>query len=148
MALYALAEHYEYNDTKEKMIRDRLVVGIRDCTLSERLQMEPELTLRKPRKSFGNGKLSIIKGRDSKSLEEVRSGSHGHPSKRKGTNKATKLQSGEVLCSSTKILQPMRQRPTPERPMSSKGCRVSSLSIRTLQFIVLLQISLGGVNIK
>ena len=29
------------------MIRDRIVVGILDCHLSEKLQMEPELTLEK-----------------------------------------------------------------------------------------------------
>ena len=32
------------------MIRDRIVVGIRDSTLSERLQMDPDLTLEKAKK--------------------------------------------------------------------------------------------------
>ena len=32
------------------MIRDRLVIGIRDRTLSDRLQMEPDLTLEKAKK--------------------------------------------------------------------------------------------------
>ena len=35
---------------KEQMIRDRLVVGIRDKYLSERLQMETELTLEKAKR--------------------------------------------------------------------------------------------------
>ena len=32
---------------KEEMIRDRIVVGIRDQALSERLQVDPALTLEK-----------------------------------------------------------------------------------------------------
>ena len=32
---------------KDELIRDRLVVGIRDLALSERLQLEPDLTLDK-----------------------------------------------------------------------------------------------------
>ena len=32
------------------MIRNRLVVGIRDSSLSKRLQMEPDLTLEKAKK--------------------------------------------------------------------------------------------------
>ena len=36
------------------MIRDRLVVGIRDKSLSERLQMDADLT--KPRSLFASGK--------------------------------------------------------------------------------------------
>ena len=36
-----------YGDLKDQMIRDRIVVGIRDRALSERLQMDPELTLEK-----------------------------------------------------------------------------------------------------
>ena len=35
---------------KEEMIRDRLVVGNQDKTLSERLQMEAELTLVKAKR--------------------------------------------------------------------------------------------------
>ena len=42
------------------MIRDRLVVGIRDITLSEQLQTNAELTLDKAKKkSYANVKLSI-----------------------------------------------------------------------------------------
>ena len=35
---------------KEEMIRDRLVVSIKDATLSERLQMDEALTLDKAKK--------------------------------------------------------------------------------------------------
>jgi len=46
-ALYNLVETCDYADLKEEMIRDRLVVGIRDKFLSERLQMNAALTLEK-----------------------------------------------------------------------------------------------------
>ena len=49
-ALYHLVEHCEYGPLKEEMIRDRLVVGIRDSSLSERLQMDDQLTLEKAKK--------------------------------------------------------------------------------------------------
>ena len=46
-ALYRLAETCNYAGLKEEMIRDCLVVGIRDKSLSERLQMDAALTLEK-----------------------------------------------------------------------------------------------------
>ena len=49
-ALHQAADFCEFGDMKEQMIRDRLVVGIRDKSLSERLQMETELTLEKAKR--------------------------------------------------------------------------------------------------
>ena len=45
-SLYEIAEHCEFPDKKEQ-IRDRLVIGILDRELSEKLQLTPELTLEK-----------------------------------------------------------------------------------------------------
>ena len=50
-SLYSLADNCEYGNMKEELIRDRLVVGIKDVTLSERLQMDEALTLDKAKKS-------------------------------------------------------------------------------------------------
>ena len=44
-SLYVLAENCAYGELKSEMIRDRIVVGIRDKALSERLQLDPDLTL-------------------------------------------------------------------------------------------------------
>ena len=52
MALYSLAANCEYGTLESEMIRDRLVVGIRDAALSERLQLDAELTLEKAKKSI------------------------------------------------------------------------------------------------
>ena len=43
--LYALAKYCDYGGLHDELIRDRIVVGIRDANLSEKMQMEPELTL-------------------------------------------------------------------------------------------------------
>ena len=43
--LYRLVEFCEYGSLKEEMIRDRLVVGIRNEKLSEKLQLNTSLTL-------------------------------------------------------------------------------------------------------
>ena len=43
--LYDLADSCDYGGLKEEMIRDRIVVGIRNKALSERLQLDAKLTL-------------------------------------------------------------------------------------------------------
>ncbi len=48
--LHQAADTCEFGDMKHQMIRDRLVVGIRDKTLSQRLQMESDLTLGKAKR--------------------------------------------------------------------------------------------------
>ena len=45
-----MAESCKFGAMRDKLIRDRLVVGIRDNVLSEHLQMETELTLDKAKR--------------------------------------------------------------------------------------------------
>ena len=45
--LYALSEHCSYGDLHDEMIMDRLVVGLWSAKLSEKLQLDAELTLEK-----------------------------------------------------------------------------------------------------
>jgi len=40
-SIYQLADNHEYEELKEEMIRDRIVVGIKNQALSERLQLDP-----------------------------------------------------------------------------------------------------------
>ena len=49
--VYHLVETCEHGDLRDDMQRDRLVVGIRDSAMSQKLQMDPELTLEKAMKS-------------------------------------------------------------------------------------------------
>lgn len=44
-ALHCLSEHCGYGQLHDEMVRDRLVVGLRDKKLSEQLQLDSELTL-------------------------------------------------------------------------------------------------------
>ena len=46
-SLDRLTEHCNYHNLHDEMIRDRIVVGLQDSNLSERLQTDPELTLDK-----------------------------------------------------------------------------------------------------
>lgn len=43
--LYTLSRNCNYGDLTSEMIRDRLVIGIRDKALSEKLQLDPSLSL-------------------------------------------------------------------------------------------------------
>ena len=45
ICLYTLVKYHEYGGLHNELIRDRIVVGIRDAQLSEKMQMESELTL-------------------------------------------------------------------------------------------------------
>ena len=45
--LHRLAKHCGYGALHNEMIRDRIVAGLRDATLSEKLQMDSKLTLEK-----------------------------------------------------------------------------------------------------
>ena len=98
MELYTLAESCEYKETKEEMIRDRLVVGIRDASLSERMQMESDLTLDRAKKlvrqreAVHEQQEILNKGpnTESKDLEEVRSYRAFGDKKRKPTFKRNK----------------------------------------------------------
>ena len=46
-SLHSLSEHCNYGQLREEMIRDRIVVGLCDSALSEKLQLESDLTLEK-----------------------------------------------------------------------------------------------------
>jgi len=50
MEVHRLAENYEFGKMKDQLIHDCLVVGIRDSALSERLQLEVDLTPNKAKK--------------------------------------------------------------------------------------------------
>lgn len=52
MELYKLAENCNYGNMTKEMIRDRLVVGIKDSTLSQKLQMDSKVTLETAKKQI------------------------------------------------------------------------------------------------
>ena len=88
--LYALVETCEYGALQDEMLRDRIVVGIRDKALSERMQAEASLTLEKA-KTMARQKEAIaeqssqLRGDGSKqspiAVDQVRGG-QPHPTRR------------------------------------------------------------------
>ena len=80
-SLYTLAENCDYGDLKDQMIRDRIVVGIRDQAQSERLQMDAGLTLEKAktlvrqREAVHEQQILLKHGqKDDKSIDFLRQG--------------------------------------------------------------------------
>lgn len=71
--LYALAEPCQYSNLREEMIRDRIVVGIRDGRLAEKLQLDSGLMLEK----------AVTGARQSEAVKKqqstVREGNAGQP---------------------------------------------------------------------
>ena len=89
-ALYTLAEHCSYGVLRDELIRDRLVVGLLDKGLYERMQLDAELTLdkavRMARQSEEVKKQQIsLRGDnsaqipDSKSVDRIRVGKNSVP---------------------------------------------------------------------
>ena len=52
-----MAEHCRFGDINDELIRDRLVFGLSDTELAERLRLDPELILEKLSTRLGNLKL-------------------------------------------------------------------------------------------
>ena len=79
MELYKLADNCDYGLMTAEMIRDKLVVGIRDEPLSERLQLDPDLTLEKAKKMIRQRQAvqeqqKVLKGTsETGALEELKS---------------------------------------------------------------------------
>ena len=75
--LYTLAENCNYGDLRDEMIRDRLVVGIRDTALSQQLQLDAELTLDKAkmkirqREAVGEQQKLLTMNPTSSDLEDI-----------------------------------------------------------------------------
>ena len=75
-SLYQLSEDCQYGNMRNELIRDRLVVGIHDVQLSERLQTDENLTLDKAKKVIRQRdavreQQSILKRREDPSLSCV-----------------------------------------------------------------------------
>ena len=95
MELYQLSENCEYGEKTDEMIRDRLVVGISNSKLSERLQLDPALTLAKAKKMVRQQEAvheqqAILKQGDTAQAEEIKSRSKSGGGKKATFGKKTK----------------------------------------------------------
>ena len=95
--IHTLAETCEFGDMKEELIHDRLIVGIRDLALSERLQLELDLNLEKAKR--------LIRQREAVKLQQD------------FLQKPTKKEDSSLDA----VRQPMPRRKLPAIPVMSKS---------------------------
>ena len=79
MVLYSLAANCNYGALEGEMIRDRLVVGIQNAALSQRLQMDAALTLEKAKTTIRQQEAvkeqqSILSGSEGPNVDAIRQG--------------------------------------------------------------------------
>ena len=79
MVLYSLAANCNYGALEGEMIRDRLIVGIREAALSQRLQMDAALTLEKAKTTIHQQEAvkeqqSILSGSEGPKVDAIRQG--------------------------------------------------------------------------
>ena len=72
-ALYGLIASCEYSSLKKEMLRDRIVVGIWDSAVSQKLQMNAKLTLEEAKKEIRQREAVR---EQSKQLQATVSGNH------------------------------------------------------------------------
>ena len=93
LPLYSLAADCEFGELKGQLIRDRIVVGIRDSSLSTKLQMDADLTLEKAKRLVRQqeavcGQQVIL----NKSEGEIQAFSSRKPVKRPGNSQSRRPQ--------------------------------------------------------
>ena len=78
MALYDLAETCEYGSMKEEMIRDRLVVDIRDDALSQKLQLDATLSYQNDRVDDLSSHCKLLNRTDKNLVQRLRPADSAH----------------------------------------------------------------------
>uniref|UniRef100_A0A147BN06 RNA-directed DNA polymerase n=1 Tax=Ixodes ricinus TaxID=34613 RepID=A0A147BN06_IXORI len=118
--LHRLAESCEYGPLKDDLIRDRLVVGLLDVGLSEKLQLDPQLTLQTATQKARNSE--IVKKQQSElrekaeqnaALDEIR---RPRPRKNQGNSSGRTGQGGCKWCGSAE------QHSKKQCPAAEKQC--------------------------
>ena len=103
--LYSLSEYCEYGAFREEMIRDRIVVGIRDAAISLKLQLKETLTLAKALNDVREAETIKSQQPQTREQKDVKSDTTATVSavhtKRPGTKKGTRTQpnaSARTVC--------------------------------------------------
>ncbi|XP_064475528.1 uncharacterized protein K02A2.6-like [Ornithodoros turicata] len=97
--LHSLAEFCDFGPLKDELIRDRIVVGLRDRALSERLQLDASLTLEKAVSMARNsetvkGQQSLIRGNGPTSETVVEALTSAKSGATKGSRSRTEPRTG------------------------------------------------------
>ena len=104
-ALYGLAEHCAFAALHDELIRDCIVVGLRDSGLSEKLQLDPELTLQKAVTQARQAEAvkqqqALLRGAGGASLPQPDT-NMGAVHRRRGTSQSTQSKTTTTTDSST-----------------------------------------------
>ena len=101
--LHCLAEHCAYGELHSEMIRDRIVVGLLDDGLSEKMQLDPNLTLER----------AVSMARQSETVHKQQGIVRG-TSLKSGELESTSVRSEEIFSVAGNILIEKRNRLLPE----------------------------------
>ncbi|KAL3181310.1 hypothetical protein MRX96_008806 [Rhipicephalus microplus] len=125
-ALHTLADQCDYKE-KERMIRDRFVVGLSDAKLSESLQMDANLTLAS---ALAKARLKETVQRQQQQLRETSDEHSAAPARnldavnkeRPPRNNSSGQRSGTSSRTSAPVTQGQRTRIQSYRPLTSSSC--------------------------
>ncbi|XP_075721804.1 uncharacterized protein LOC142765116 [Rhipicephalus microplus] len=125
-ALHTLADRCDYKE-KERMIRDRFVVGLSDAKLSESLQMDANLTLAS---ALANARLKETVRRQQQQLRETSDEPSAAPAsnldavnkQRQPRKNSSGQRSGTSSRTRAPVTQRQRTRPQSYRPLTSSSC--------------------------
>ena len=97
--LYGLVENCEYGAMRDELLRDHLVVGIRDKALSKKLQLDPTLTLEKAKTAIRQREAvkeqhQQLQGAATATLESVKQWNKGATSVGRRASSSRKLIAG------------------------------------------------------
>ena len=126
-ALYSLAEHCGYGDLHDEMIRDRIVVGIRNSSLSEKLQPDAGLTLDKAITQVRQAEAvkqqqPLLRGKPDTPVGAVRQGK-GWPNRTKPSNTdSTTRKQGQQMCTRCGRSPPHNRAVCPARDQTCDKC--------------------------
>lgn len=109
-ALYALSENCEYGQLHDELLRDRLVVGLQDAGLSEKMQLDKNLTLTK----------AITMARQSEEIRRQQSDLRGVTNSCKAAMDAMHFKKSKQLRSKGKE-PPQGQQKLFKKPIQTKG---------------------------
>ena len=109
-ALHALSENCEYGQLHDELLRDRIVVGLQDASLSEKMQLDKNLTLTK----------AIQMARQSEEIRCQPSDLRGHANSSKIAVDAMHFKKSKQLRSKFRELPQGQQKPF-KKPIQTKG---------------------------
>ena len=138
-SLYTLAEHCDYGALKDELIRDRIVVGLRDAKISEKLQLDSDLTLERAvtqarQKEAVHEQQSIVRGQVSSEskVDSVKFRQRqGQNTQRRQNRDKPRTQNGDKpKCTRCGAIPSHSRNKCPARDAKCRGCGIKGHWVR------------------